>query len=101
MQQRFKVCAHRSCRWALLQRSSGYAKSEARDLSVLRQRFRGIALSRPRCGYLRVLVMLKREGCQVDKKRVNRLYRFEGLAERLQPSPSIRLARQPDPERIC
>ena len=47
---------HRSCRLALLQRSTWYAKSEARDQSALRQRIRDIALSRPRFGYLRVLV---------------------------------------------
>jgi putative transposase len=33
-----------------------------RDQSALRQRIRDIAMSRPRVGYLRVLVMLKREG---------------------------------------
>ena len=37
MQERFKVSVHRSCRLALLQRSSWYAKSEARDQSALRQ----------------------------------------------------------------
>lgn len=35
------------------------------DLTALRQRIRDIAMSRPRFGYLRVLVMLKREGWQV------------------------------------
>jgi hypothetical protein len=79
MQERFKVSVHRSCRLALLQRSTWYAKSEAWDQSALRQRIRDIALSRPRFGYLRVLVMLKREGWQVGKKRVYRLYRLEGL----------------------
>ncbi|MEO6744792.1 MAG: IS3 family transposase [Caldimonas sp.] len=38
------------------------------------RRIRDIAMSRPRFGYLRVLVMLKREGWQVGKKRVYRLY---------------------------
>lgn len=62
MQERFKVSVQRSCGLALLQRSSRYAKSTARDQSVLRQRIRNISMSRPRFGYLRVLVMLKREG---------------------------------------
>ena len=62
MQERFKISVHRSCRLAMLQRSVWYAKSQARDQSALRQRIRDIAMSRPRFGYLRVLVMLKREG---------------------------------------
>ncbi|MBL8439377.1 MAG: transposase, partial [Zoogloeaceae bacterium] len=55
------------------------AKRRARDQSALQQRIRDIALSRPRFGYLRVLVMLQREGWRVGKKRVYRLYRMEGL----------------------
>jgi putative transposase len=33
-------------------------------------------MNRPRVRYLRVLVMLKREGWKVGKKRVYRLYRL-------------------------
>ena len=79
MQERFKVNVRRSCRLALLRPSVWYAKSEARDQSALRLRIREIAMDRPRFGYLRVLVMLKREGWTVGKKRVYRLYRLEGL----------------------
>ena len=79
MQERFKVSVRRSCDLALLRRSVWYAKSRARDQSALRQRIRDIAMSRPRFGYLRVLVMLQREGWAVGKKRVYRLYRLEGL----------------------
>ena len=42
-----------------------------------------IAMDRPRFGYLRVQVMLRREGWQVGKKRVYRLYRLEGLQLRM------------------
>lgn len=92
MQERFKVSVHRSCRLALLQRSSWYAKSEARAQSALRQRIRDIALSRPRFGYLRVLVMLKREGWPVGKTRVYRLYRLEGLQLRMKVKRRKRIA---------
>ena len=78
MQERFKVNVRRSCRLALLRPSVWYAKSEARDQSALRLRIREIAMDRPRLGYLRVLVMLKREGWAVGKKRVYRM----GLAPR-------------------
>jgi putative transposase len=92
MQERFKVSVHRSCRLALLRRSVWYTKSQARDQSALRQRIRDIAMSRPRFGYLRVLVMLKREGWQVGKKRVYRLYRLEGLQLRMKVKRRKRIA---------
>ena len=69
MQERFKISVQRSCRLSLLQPSVWYAKSQARDQSGLRLRIREIAMDRPRFGYLRVLVMLKREGW-ADPKRV-------------------------------
>ena len=74
------MSVRRSCGLALLRPSVWYAKSEAGNQSVLRQRIRDIAMSRPRFGHLRVLLMLKREGWQVGKKRVYRLYRLEGPA---------------------
>jgi putative transposase len=92
MQERFKVSVHRSCRLALLQRSSWYAKSAARDHSVLRQRIRHLAMSRPRFGYRRVLVMLKRERWEVGEKRVYRLHRLEGLQLRMKVKRRKRIA---------
>jgi putative transposase len=38
-----------------------------------------VAQARPRFGYRRVHVMLRREGWLVNMKRVRRLYRLEGL----------------------
>jgi len=92
MQERFKVSVRRSCELALLQRSVWYAKSRARDQSARRQRTRDIDMSRPRFGYLRVLVMLKREGWAVGKNRVYRLYRLEGLQLRLKVRRRKRIA---------
>jgi putative transposase len=48
----------------------------------LRIRIRDLALSRVSYGYRRIQVMLRREGWQVNHKRVYRLYRLEGLAMR-------------------
>ena len=62
MQERFKISVQRSCRLSQLQPSVWYAKSQARDQSGLRLRIREIAMDRPRFGYLRVHVMLRREG---------------------------------------
>jgi putative transposase len=50
---------------------------------VLRARIREIALMRPRFGFLRIWVLLRREGWRVNKKRVRRLYRLEGLQVRM------------------
>lgn len=60
-----------------------YAKSVARDQTALRLRIREIAHARPRFGYLRIHVMLRREGWSVNKKRVYRWYRHEGLQIRM------------------
>ena len=68
MQERFDVSVQRSCRLALLRRSVWYAKSQAIDQSALRLRIREIAMNRPRFGYLRVHVMLRREGWAINKK---------------------------------
>lgn len=94
MQERFKVNVRRSCRLALLRPSVWYAKSEARDQSALRLRIREIAMDRPRFGYLRVLVMLKREGWEIGKQRVYRLYRLEGLQLRMKVKRRKRISLQ-------
>ena len=60
-----------------------YGKRTAQDQSALRLRIREIAHSRPRFGYLRIHVMLRREGWAVNKKRVYRWYRLEGLQIRM------------------
>jgi putative transposase len=49
----------------------------------LRERLRALAAQRPRWGYRRLHVLLKRElGTVVNRKRIYRLYRLEGLAIR-------------------
>jgi putative transposase len=51
---------------------------------ALRVRLRELAGSRVRYGYRRLTVMLKREGWQVNAKRIYRLYTGEGLIVRTQ-----------------
>lgn len=58
-------------------------RSRARDQTPLRMRIRDIAYARPRFGYLRIQVMLRREGWRVNHKRVHRLYRLECLQVRM------------------
>ena len=42
-------------------------------------RMRELAQARPRYGYRRIHVLLRRDGWAVNMKRVRRLYRLEGL----------------------
>mgnify|MGYP001431567430 FL=1 len=46
-------------------------------------RIRDLAPARPRFGSLRIWVLLRREGWLVNRKRVRRLYRLEGLQLRM------------------
>ena len=73
----------RSCRLALLRRSTFYYRSQARDQTALRMRIRELAHSRPRFGYERIHILLRREGWRVGRNRVHRLYRLEGLQVRM------------------
>ena len=66
----------------LLQRSVFYYRSERRDRSGLAMRIKELAMSRIRFGYQRIAVLLRREGWEVGKKLVYRLYREQGLQVR-------------------
>jgi len=46
-------------------------------------RIRELAHARPRFGYERITILLRREGWRVGRKRVRRLYRLEGLQLRM------------------
>ena len=73
----------RACRLAQFSRAAWYRRSQAADQTALRMRIREIAHARPRFGYLRIWVLLRREGWPVNHKRVRRLDRLEGLQVRL------------------
>jgi len=60
-------------------RSSHRYYSQRRDDRSLRMRIREIAETRVRYGYLRIHILLRREGWRVNHKRVYRIYREEGL----------------------
>ena len=83
VRQRFGVTERRACRqlgfWRSTQRhkNPGEGKDEA-----LKTWLRVLALERPRFGYRRLHVLLKREGQTINHKRVYRIYRAEGLAVR-------------------
>jgi putative transposase len=78
----FNISAQRACRVIRLGRSTFYWKSTAKDQTPLRARLRELAAERPRFGYPRLHVLLRREGWKVNIKRVYRLYKLEGLEVR-------------------
>lgn len=68
---------------AQFSRAAWYRRSRATDQSALQIRIRDLAHARPRFGYLRIWVLLRREGWRVNRKRVRRLYRLDGLQLRM------------------
>ncbi len=78
----FALSERRACRVLGLSRSVQRYRSVADDQAPLRLRLRDLAATRVRSGYRRLHVLLQREGWRVNHKRVERLYRLEGLALR-------------------
>ena len=80
MRKTFEISERRACRVLEQSRSSQrYVSTKAsRDTAVVE---RMVALSRenPRYGYRRVWALLRREGWAVNKKRIQRLWREQGL----------------------
>ena len=68
----FKISKRRACRTVLLNRSTQYYRSQAKDQTALLIRLRDLAQARVRYGYRRLHVLLLREGWKVNVKRVYR-----------------------------
>lgn len=76
------VSERRAVRWTGFSRSTIRYRSVRGPEEDLRARIQALALERPRWGYRRIHVLLTREGWTVNRKRVYRIYREEGLAVR-------------------
>ena len=89
----------RACRLAQLSRTGWYRRPRRDDQQVLRTRIRELAYARPRFGFQRIHVLLRREGWLVNRKRVRRLYRLEGLQvrARIRRRKHVALHRGPAP----
>ncbi len=75
----FKMSERRACRLIRLGRSTKRYSLRRDEQTALRIRLKELAAARPRYGYLRLHILLLREGWHINKKRVYRLYRQEGL----------------------
>jgi putative transposase len=103
VQEQFNFSQRQACRLVGSARSMiRYRHRRQRDDAALRTRLRELAAQRPRFGYRRLQVLLRREGIVVNHKRVERLYRAEGLAVRRRTRKSltpIRRGRPAPPQR--
>ena len=95
LRERAGVSERRACRVVSQHRSVERYRSRRPEPAGLRTRLRALAEQRPRFGYRRLHVLLKREGFAVNRKRVHRLYRLEGLAVRRRRRKRVAMPRQP------
>jgi transposase InsO family protein len=80
LQDRLGLSERRACQIAGQHRSTQRREPCVRsDDAVLRGRLRELSRERPRWGYRRAHAVLREEGWQVNRKRVQRLWRAEGL----------------------
>jgi len=88
----YRVSERRACRVARVPVSTFRYVSMREPRTALRVRIREIAQTRVRYGYRKIRVLLNREGWNVGKKLVYRLYREEGLTLRHRPRKRRRAA---------
>ena len=92
----------RACGLLGISRSLYRYRSRRPDCTRLRSRIEEIAAIKRRYGYRRVYLRLRREGWQVNRKRVYRIYRDAGLAVRRRKRKRIGLfERKPLPKPIA
>lgn len=82
MAERFGLSQRRVCRLLQADRNTLRYRSRRQEDGALRTRIRAIAEIKRRYGCPRVYVRLRREGWTVNHKKVERLYREEGLSLR-------------------
>lgn len=87
----------RACRFLGAERSSQRYRAHRAQPAGLRERLTELAAARPRWGYRRLWVLLRRAGYAVNWKRVYRLYREAGLAVRRRRRKRTAVARRPLP----
>jgi putative transposase len=82
LQRTHEVSQRRACRTIGADRGSIRYRSRRPDDSAIRARLRELAASRRRFGYRRLHILLRREGAQLNHKKLRRLYAEERLQVR-------------------
>src|SRR6202522_320378 len=91
----YQVGERHSCRVLCVARATYRYRSCLDPRTELRMRIREIAQARVRYGYRKIRVLLNREGWDVGKYLVYRLYKEEGLMlKRMKPAGRRRAVRQ-------
>src|SRR5512134_3514655 len=80
--QAHEVSQRRACSVIGADRTSVRYRRRRPDDRALRERLRSLASERRRFGYRRLHILLRREGAQVNHKKLRRLYREERLQVR-------------------
>jgi putative transposase len=86
-----------ACRYAGFARSSQRYRTRRPLRTELRERLQTLATLRPRWGYRRLYLLLRREGFLMNRKLVQRLYREEGLHVRRRKRKRVAVPRVPLP----
>ena len=101
LQDRLGLSERRACRIAGQNRSTQRHEPQlAPDDAALRARLREISAEKPRWGYRRAHARLREEGWSVNKKRVQRLWREEGLRVPARKRKRRRLGGNTDAKRL-
>jgi putative transposase len=79
MRSELGVSIRRTCRVFQVDTSTYHYKSRRAGQAVLEQRISEICRTRMRCGYRRVHVLLRREGCRHGQDKTRRIYHELGL----------------------
>jgi len=87
LQETFDMSERRACRVIDQSRSTQRYASRRPEIPRLRERLVALAEARPRFGYPRLHLLLRREGFHVNRKRIYRLYRVAGLKLRPKRRP--------------
>ena len=82
LQEQHRFSQRRACRVVRAARATVRYQPRRPDHEALRTRLRELAAARPRFGYRRLTILVRREQGAINHKRVYRLYRLEGLAVR-------------------
>jgi putative transposase len=75
LEERYEVSERRSCSILKIYRSAYKRPPTREEQAYLRMRIKEIAASWVRYGYWRIHVLLKREGWEINHKRVYRIYK--------------------------
>ena len=76
-----KCSERRACVVVGLSRSLvRYIARRSKDETMLIKEIHKLAIRHSRYGYRRIAVLLRREGCKINRKRVHRIWKAEGLS---------------------